>query len=67
MSTTTLEILNLLSVGRITVNDAISMMRSSGKVITDMNMFNGIGIIPPPHRIGSIIVHENNVDFLNPF
>ena len=66
MSTTTLEILDLLSVGKITADDAISMMRSAGKVITDMNKINDIGIIPS-YRIGSILIHENNVDFLNPF
>ena len=66
MSTTTLEILDLLSVGKITVEDAISLMRSCDKVFTDTNIENGIGIILP-YRIESSLTHENNFDFLNPF
>lgn len=67
MSTTTLETLDLLSVGRITVDDAITIISANGRIITDTKPFHGIGVVPSAYRIDSLFIHENNFDFLNPF
>jgi len=67
MSTTTLETLDLLATGRITVDDAIRIIRASGRILTDTKIFDGIGVVPSAYRIDSILIHENNFDFMNPF
>ena len=67
MSTTTLKTLDRISTGKISVDDAIAVIRRAGKIINDADFIGGIGMISAANRNDTVLFRENKFDFLNPF